>query len=282
MSAQPPAGKAVTKRAQLIAASLFLCFTFAASARAAQEPQLTEDQMRQFLLTAKVIQSKYAKKGITNTLRLTLSDGNITHDASFQSIDEHRARFEGFGGTVELNFVDSYKYDIAAYELAKLIGLADMMPVTVLRKYMGTAGSLSWWLPVTMDEETRLKKNISPPDMDAWNKQMYKKRVFSELVYDTDSANATNVLISEDWHLWMIDFSRAFRLHHDLKNPKNLVKCDRLLLENLRKLDEKELTEKTKNLLKKSEVQGVMARRDKIVKAFDQLIAQKGEAEVLY
>ena len=270
------------KRAQLIAVSLVLCFAFAASARAVQEPQLTEDQMRQFLLTAKVIKSQYAQKGITNTLRLTLSDGNITHDASFQSIDEHKTRFEGRDGTVEINFVDSYKYDIAAYELAKLIGLGDMMPVTVLRKYMGKNGSLSWWLPAEMDEEVRMKKKISPPDVDAWNNQMHKKRVFAELVFDTDSANVTNVLISKDWHLWMIDFSRAFRLYHNVKNPKNLVKCDRRLLENLRKLDEKELTEKTKNLLKETEVQGVMARRDKIVKVFEQLIAQKGEAEVLY
>ena len=270
------------KQAQLIAAFLLLCFADAASAPAVQEPQLTEDQIRQFLLTAKVMDSRPAKKGITNTLRLTLSDGNITHDASFQSIDEHKPRFEGENGTVELNFVDSYKYNIAAYELAKLLGLGDMMPVTVLRKYAGNSGSLSWWLPVQMDEETRMKKNILPPDPEAWNNQMYKKRVFAELVYDTDSANVTNVLISKDWHLWMIDFSRAFRRYHDLRNPKNLVKCDRRLLENLRKLDEKELTEKTQDLLIKPEVQGVMARRDKIVKAFENLIAQKGEKEVLY
>ena len=182
---------------------------------------------------------------------------------------------------MELNFVDSYKYDIAAYELAKLIGLGDMMPVTVLRRYRGKDGSLSWWLPVQMNEAERLKKKISPPDADAWNHQMYKKRVFAELVYDTDP-NLTNVLISKDWHLWMIDFSRAFRLYYNLRDPKNLVKCDRQLLENLRKLDEKELAAHTQKLLTKPEVQGVMARRDKIVKVFEQLIAQKSEKEVLY
>jgi hypothetical protein len=80
----------------------------------------------------------------------------------------------------------------------------------------------------------------------------------------------------------MIDFSRAFRLYHNVKNPKNLVKCDRRLLENLRKLDEKELTAKTENLLTKPEIQGVMARRNEIVKAFEKLIAQKGEKDVLY
>ena len=271
----------MSRRTQLIAFSLFLCSACAISAGAVQDPQLTKDEMRQFLLTAKIVKDKSTAKGITGVRRLTLSDGKITHDASFQAIDEHKAKFEAADGTSEVNFVDSYKYDIAAYELAKLIGLGDMMPVTVLRKYAGKDGSLSWWLPVMMNEEEHQEKKVSPPNVDAWNNQMYKKRVFAELVYDTDP-NLTNVLISKDWHLWMIDFSRAFRLYHNLKNPKNLVKCDRQLLENLRKLDEKELASNTKNLLTKPEVQGVMARRDKIVKVFEQLIAQKGEKEVLY
>jgi hypothetical protein len=56
---------------------------------AADEPALTKEQMKQFLLTAKVIKSGPAHKGITDTLRLTLTDGTITHDAHFQPIDEH-------------------------------------------------------------------------------------------------------------------------------------------------------------------------------------------------
>ena len=38
------------------------------------------------LLSAKVVNSQRSKKGITHTWRLTLSDGTVTHDASFQSI----------------------------------------------------------------------------------------------------------------------------------------------------------------------------------------------------
>jgi hypothetical protein len=265
----------------MIALSLLLFLAVAAPTPAVQEPQLTEDQLRQFLLTAKVIANKSASKGITGVQRLSLSDGKITHDAAFQAIDESKPRFEASDGSIEINFRDSYKYDIAAYELAKLLGLGDMMPVTVPRKWDGKAGALSWWLPVKMDEAKRLKDKIEPPDTEAWNRQMHKMRVFAELVYDTDR-NLGNVLISENWHLWMIDFSRAFRLQHDLRTPKNLVRCERQLLENLRRLDAKELTAKTQEFLTKMEIQGVMARRDKIVKLFEQLIAEKGEQAVLY
>ncbi len=247
------------------------------------EPDLTEAQMREFLLNAKVIASKNTAKGITSPFRLTLTDGNLTHDAAFQSIDERLERKEFANRTFELNFRDSYKYDVAAFELAKLLGLGDMMPVTVERKWEGKAGALSWWLPVKMDEATRLSQKLTPPNPDAWNKQMYKKRIFAELVYDTDP-NLTNVLISADWHLWMIDFSRAFRLYKQLRNPRDINEsmCARQLLENLRKLDREEFTQKTKGLLSKAEIDGVMARRDRIVKMYDELIAKKGESAVLY
>jgi hypothetical protein len=32
-------------------------------------------------------------------------------------------------GSTELNFVDSYKYNIAAYALAEMLGVEDMLPV---------------------------------------------------------------------------------------------------------------------------------------------------------
>jgi len=256
------------------------CLICARFVTASDEPTLTKEQIKQFLLTAKVVKSEHAKKGITDTLRLTLSDGTVTHDASFQSIDEHKTTMQLARGT-ELNFVDSYKYNIAAYRLAELLGLDDMVPVYVERNWKGDTGSLSWWLPVKMDEVERHKQNLTAPDADAWNNQMYKVRVLDQLVYDNDP-NLTNVLIGENWKIWRIDFTRAFRLSKDLRDPKDLVRCDRQLFEKLKTLDANELAEKTKHYLTKDEVKAVMARRDKIVAQFQKLISEKGESEVLY
>jgi hypothetical protein len=246
----------------------------------ADDPPLSKEEIKKFLLTANVVKAKEANKGITHTLRLTLSDGKVTHDASFQRIDEHKTSME-LGNRTELNFVDSYKYNIAAYSLAEMLGVEDMLPVYVERKYMGDMGSVSWWLPVKMDEGERLKRKIPAPDSDSWNNQMYRIRVFDELVYDTDP-NLTNVLIGEDWKIWRIDFTRAFRASKDLKSPENLVRCDRQLLEKLKTLDGQALAARTKGYLSKDEVKAVLARRDKIVNRFQQLVAQKGEASVLY
>jgi len=245
------------------------------------DANLSKEQIKQFLLTAKVIKSKQSSIGITHPYRLTLSDGNITHDASFQSVDEHKSMEEFSSGRMEMNFVDSYKYNLAAYALAELLGIDDMLPVYVERKWQGNRGSLSWWLPIQMDEEERMKQKIAVPDSDAWNKQMYRVRVFDQLVYDTDP-NLTNVLIGTDWKVYRVDFTRAFRTFKNLQRPNDLVRCDRQLLAKLKALDRSQLMAQTKGYLTKSEVDAVMARRDKIVERFEKLVAKEGENQVLY
>src|SRR6202162_3938255 len=207
-----------------LAAAALLCLICPYFVRAADETTFTKEQIKNFLLTAKVVKSERSSKGITHPWRLTLTDGTVTHDASFQTVDEHESLKQLATGT-EVGFVDSYKYNIAAYRLAELLGLDDMLPVYVERKWQGNPGSLSWWLPVKMDEEERLKQKLTAPDADAGKNQMDQIRVLDQLVRDTDP-NLTNVLIGEDWKIWRVDFTRAFRLYKDLKDPKDLARCD--------------------------------------------------------
>ena len=70
--------------------SMVACLACRLFVVASDEPTLSKDQIKQFLLTAKVVKSKQSEKGITNPWRLTLTDGTITHDASFQKVDEHK------------------------------------------------------------------------------------------------------------------------------------------------------------------------------------------------
>ena len=258
-----------------------LCIFNCAALPAADEAPLTKEQIKQFLLTAEVIASKESKKGETHPTRLTLSNGTITHDASYQPIDQHKPEMKLESGATVLNFVDSYKFNIAAYTLSEMLGIDDMLPVYVERKWQGRTGSLSWWLPVKMDEADRVEKKIEPPSQEAWNKQMYRVRVFDQLIYDTD-ANFTNILIGPEWQIWRIDFTRAFRTNRDLQRPADLVQCERHLFAKLKQLNGSELEEKTKHYLTKEEVQALMVRRDKIVAHFDGLIREKGEKQVLY
>src|SRR5215204_4709298 len=187
-------------------------------------PELSVAQIKDFLKNAKVVKTRNTTKGVTAPKRLTLSDGVTTHDAVFQAIDERKTVMQLGGGgrqtTTELNFVDSYKYNIGAYELARLLGLEYMMPVYIERRVNGQLGSISWFVTTLMDESDRLKKKIEPPNATDWNQQMYRMRVFSALTRDTDR-NLTNVLITPEWKVMMIDFSRAFRLQPELLHPRD-------------------------------------------------------------
>jgi hypothetical protein len=253
--------------AGMVSAALFAWGTVALRAQDAAD--LTIEQKEEFLRTAKIVADKSAKKGITDTQRVTLSDGKLTHDSSVQRVNEHKDVFQGQDGTQEFNFKDTYKFNVAAWKLARLLGIGDMMPPYVDRKYKGDSASYSWWVDnVMMDEEDRTKKNLKAPDTIAWNQEMYVVRVFDQLIYNIDR-NLTNLLIDKDWHIWMIDHSRSFRTQRQLRNAKELVQCDRDLLAKLKTLDQPTLEKELMPYVSKEEIKGVLARRDAIVKFFE-------------
>ena len=252
-----------------------------ASSAWSQDHGFTQAEMREFLLAAEVVGSQETGTGTTKPSRLTLTDGTHTHDGLFQTIDE-QAQIQRLGRTRELNFVDAYRYNVAAYELADLIGLGHMTPVTVERTWNGQKGSLSWWIDEVMfDEATRSKERQWPDDMAKWTAQKARMMVFSELVYDTDR-NQTNQLYTTDWDLYMIDFSRAFRVWDEIRRPADLVRIDPDLFARLQTLTKTELETAVGDHLSGPELSAVLKRRDLLMEHFQQLIDEKGEARGLY
>ena len=264
-----------------------VCLLFVAAARAglAEAQTLTREEQAAFLRTAQVVKFAPIGKGVTNPYRLTLNDGRITHDAAFQSIDEQRSvsMRTGRKGTPELNFTDSWRFNVAAPRVAELLGIGEMVPVSVQRTWRGRVGALTWWVDdVLMDDQERRKTNAQPPDPTAWGQQQGRMRVFTELVHDTDR-NQGNILITKDWRLVMIDFTRAFRPWNQPPNPiHTLRRCDRKLLEAMRGLTRPALQQAVSEYLNDYEIAALLARRDVIVKHFEGLIAQMGEEKVLY
>jgi len=269
----------------LLLASFVPVPTYAQAVAAASAAELSVEQQIEFLKTAKVIRTRDTSKGVTAPKRVTLSNGTITHEAVFQAVDEKKmvAQLGGAGrqSTTELNFVDSYRYNLAAYALAGLIGLDYMMPPYVERRWNGQTGSMGWWVPTLMDEGERLKKKIQPPKPMDWNNQMYRMRVFTALVRDTDR-NLGNVLITPEWKVMMIDFTRAFRLQPELQHTKDLNKLDRALLPKLEALDHQGVKKAVGDWLTGGEIDSMMKRRDLLVAHFKKLIAELGEDKVLY
>jgi hypothetical protein len=242
--------------------------------------QMTNGEREQFLMKANVLRTKGLSMGVTNSLKAYMSDGTTEHDAHIQSIDEYKARFEGTNGS-EINFRDTYKFNVAAYRLAKMLNL-NMVPPSVERKVAGKTSAITWWVDdAAMTELDRRKHKHEAPDRNSWNKQMNTVTVFDELIYNVDR-NLGNLVITKDWNIWMIDHTRAFRMHKSCPKLAGLKQIDRNLLDNLRNLTREMLKEQLGDYLRSPEIDAVLARRDLIVKHFEDRVAQSGAATVLY
>jgi len=234
-----------------------------------------------FLREGRVVRAHAAPGGITLSRRATLSLDGIEHDAHIQTIDEARPMANLEGGP-ELDFRDSYRNNVAAYRLDRLLGLG-MVPVTVVRAYKGRDAAYTWWVDdVRMSEGERLRKKVDVPDSNRWNHQIFVVRVFDQLIYNTDR-NLGNLLIDGDWRIWMIDHTRAFKVFRRLEREQQLgSRCARQVLAALRGLDEPTLREQMEDLLIPRQVEALVARRDQIVAYYDAKVSQLGEAAVLY
>ena len=277
-------GRERTVRATLVALFCVVLASTPTLAGGQQEmtaSQLTDHEKEEFLRTAEIGRKTRLDVGVTLSERATLDDGRLTHDAHIQTIDEFRRGVTTLRRSVEVNFQDSYKFNIAAYRLDRLINL-NMVPVSVERRVGRKKAAVTWWVDdVQMMELERIRQKIQPPDLSVWNDQMYNVRVFNELVYNTDP-NLGNLLIVNDWQIRLIDYTRGFRTSKQLRRPKNLTpRIDRRVYEGLRSLDLETLTRVMDGVLTKPQIEGILARRDLILEYFDGEIAQKGEASVI-
>ena len=262
------------------AVALTLCSGVLWGQEAAPARKMSVVEIEEFLRSAKVLEKKSVGMGITNSGRARLSDGQFVHDAHVQTIDVSKSEHDTGRGK-EMNFRDQWRYNVAAYRLDRLLGL-NMVPPSVERKERGATGAYTWWVDdVLMDEVTRRKRKLEPPDAEQWNRQMYAVRVFDQLIYNTDR-NLQNLVVDKDWRLWMIDHTRAFRLGKKVAAPANLVRCDRQLLESLGRLDRPTLQKEMTGYLTEMEIDGLLARRDQIVRFFTEECAKKGDSTVLY
>ena len=265
-----------TSSLALLAAVLFVGFVHAQGSSA---PTLSPAEMEAFLLNAELADIRGVGTGVTGSLRATASDGRLTHDVHVQGVDDYRSGII-IGGRAELNFRDSYTFNIAAYRLASLLGM-DNVPMSVPRAVRGIRAAVTWWVDdVAMTEQERFAQGTLGPNPAETAQQFYGMYVFDELIQNRDR-NQGNALWTSDWKLWLIDHTRAFRPDVELTNPARLSRIGRDLLEGLRGLTREALDDAMEGVLDRPLRSAVMDRRDLLVAHFDARIARLGEAAVV-
>ena len=93
-------------------------------------------------------------------------------------------------------------------------------------------------------------------------------RLFDQLISNVDR-NLGNLVITDDWNIWAIDHTRAFRNNAELKTPGNIARCDRQVFERLKQLDRATLKREVGQYLQSWEIDNLLKRRDAIVAIID-------------
>jgi hypothetical protein len=174
-------------------------------------------------------------------------------------------------------FMESYKAEIAAYKLDRLLGL-NMVPPIVERSMNGKNGAAVYWV-----ENTRGWSVEKPPQgpEPMWSLQLTRMKMFDLLVANIDR-NQGNLIYDSDWHLFLIDHSRAFTGKKDLKGIAPLGRVDRELWNKMVALTAEDLDRALGKWVGNNEKKAILLRRDLMAKDIAEKVQKRGEKSVFY
>jgi len=250
------------------------------------------EQWEKFLETADIVKSELIGEGVTKPWKLYLKKGDIEKKAAWKNPEERRG-----------DFVDSWKYEIAAYRIDKLIGL-NMVPITIEREFevkKGTfkKGALSLWADSKYNLLDVMEKNIPIPKaaLKQTDDTKYIGRFWDSLIANDDRTQE-NFRYTEDWRTIIIDHSRAFRFSGEYKKklmngangikrkdgggPYLILRVPRALYEKVMALDFGRIKQAVGPYLTDEEIEAIVARLPLIKNEIAAMIKLYGEDKVLY
>jgi hypothetical protein len=241
-------------------------------------PFAKDEDVLAFLRTAEIVSEEVLAAGVSGSKKLLLrKDGRQVHAIFRESFE--RARNARVGSRVFPEFVDSYLFECAAYEIDKLLGLGHVPPVT-LRQIGSRKGSLQLWLEDSVDGLDQGGREFRPPNGAAWANQLWDMYFFDSLVFNVDR-NLGNFLVDSRYRLWLIDHTRAFQTVEDLLGDR-IIRVKRESWERLLALTEDDLEKHLAAYLDRGQLEALWSRRELLVKRIREIAAERGEHLVFY
>jgi hypothetical protein len=235
---------------------------------------LSDPEMERFLLNARVITAFPAViRATTSPMALEVEWEGEIRKAIFKY-----GHFESEG--VERLPIDSYRHEVAAYLLDRVLGLK-MVPVAVIRM-VKTEGTLMAWVSKAFTEQQLRNIGRYPSDPQLLIQQQAVMKLFDALILNLSRRESDQLITPGEWKLHLIDHSRAFGTSRKL--PESFVSkrasLPRSLLTNLEKLEEESLKILLDELLGDAQIEAMLERRDKILKKIGADRKQYGDAAV--
>jgi hypothetical protein len=224
-------------------------------------------EFEEFLANAELDRLEEIPVGVTRPQRGYFGAGGLLESMSWKAIKP--GRYNGFW--------ESYRAEIAAYELDKLLDL-QMIPPTVEKRVKGELGAAVMWVkPVRSFKELGGPPTPPPTYQAKWNRQLLRAKMFDCLIYNKDP-NLGNWLVDPAWNLILIDHTRSFT--SDKKFAHTLQRVDSELWQRMKALTEEQLHLTLGKWLDKRAIRGMIERRDMMQAEIDKLVAANGEAAV--
>jgi hypothetical protein len=219
-------------------------------------------EFEQFIRDAPITRIVDVPIGVTHPKRAYFEPGALVESVAWKVLPPGRPS----------GYWESYKSEIAAYELDKLLGMG-MVPVAVEKTWKNEkAAAILWLTPIHSWKEMQDK-----PKPGKWVAQVARMKMFDDLICNRDR-NAGNLLVDDDWNLFLIDHSRAFISDKGLAVA--LEHVDRNLWMKMLALDEPALQSAIGQWVDRGDIRAMLVRRDKMKVAIDALVKEKGEGAV--
>jgi hypothetical protein len=228
-----------------------------------------------FLKKARVVSMEEVGEGVSNPWKVQLERDGVEMEAIYKSIDLRMKGPTVHGSETVPEYVDSYKSEIAAYELDKLIGF-HILPVIVERKVKGKKGSLREWVEDVMPRYGHGHRPPSGTELRDW---LHTVWLFDYLIYNIDRGTH-NIMIANDWSPVVIDNSLSFNTFQKPMRP--LYRFPREVIEGLRVLEKKPLNKVLRRYLKRHQIDALWNRIQHVLQTVDRRKAQFGESEVYF
>ncbi len=222
-----------------------------------------DDALEGWLAHAEIVGVEELPAGITEPQRFTLRRDGIEMRAVLKKLSTD---FGATQSTRSLNEGDRFEFEIAAYELDRLLGLG-MVPVTVPRTVNGKPAALQFWVEGAINARQMIEAGQAPGGWCPIDPQYNLMNVFDVLVHNTDRTQE-NLLLTRDWDVVLIDHSRAFTLR---QQPPQLlyqrpVTLPAALAARLAALDRASIERELGPWLHRRQIDALLKRRDQLLR----------------
>ena len=233
----------------------------------------------EFLHTARVVRSRHLKGGISGARKLLLERDGVRAHAVFRDVAITRFVCEVAGRT-QRHFRDHHANEVAAYRLARALGL-DMVPPTVAREIGGREGSLQLWIEGAETEKTFRERELRPVERLKHSMQVDLMNVFDILINNIDR-NSGNYLTVASGAVWWVDHTRSFSRVASLPEESRVERVGKDFWLRLEGLPDEHIVEALSPHLDEPEIEGVLQRRRRLVGLLKSRLDEKGPGVVLF